>query len=136
MVSKAIKKMNELGYVPPRETWSPVDEALYGVDTLFSLPKEKAEELRLKAIKHAFNYWYEESRWYHIYCNEFDFKPADIKTYADLDKVPLISHRFFKAYLEGPEFINWLLSISINKVEKPKLNKKNPSMDELIDVFA
>ncbi|MCW4012583.1 MAG: hypothetical protein NWF07_06270, partial [Candidatus Bathyarchaeota archaeon] len=136
MVSKATQKMHEIGYVPPRETWTPVDEALYGVDTLFKLPKEKTEELLTKSVKHAFNYWYEESKWYHIYCNEFDFKPADIKTYTDLNKVPLISHRFFKAYLEGQEFINWLLSISINKVDKPHIAKKNPSMDELIDVFS
>ena len=55
MVSKAIQKMNEIGYVPPRETWTPVDEALYGDHTLFSLPKEQADELRFKAIKHAFD---------------------------------------------------------------------------------
>jgi phenylacetate-coenzyme A ligase PaaK-like adenylate-forming protein len=136
MVSKATHKMHELGYVPPRDTWSPVDEALYGVDTLFRLPKERADELRFNAVKHAFGYWYEESKWYHMYCNEFDFKPESLKTQDDLNKVPLISQRFFKAYLEGQEFINWLMNISINKVEKPKMSKKHPSMDELIDVFA
>ncbi len=136
MVSKATQKMREIGYVPPKETWTPIDEALYGVDTLFRLPKEKTDELRFNAIKHAFNYWYEESKWYHMYCNEFDFAPSSLKTYGDLDKVPLISHRFFKAYLEGQEFVNWLMNISINKVERPKIKKKNPTMDELIDVFA
>ena len=136
MVSKATQKMQDIGYVPSRKTWTPVDEALYGVDTLFRLPKEKTDELRFNAIKHAFNYWYEESKWYHIYCNEFDFSPSSLKTYDDLDRLPLISHRFFKAYLEGQEFVNWLLSISINKVDKPKINKRNPSMDDLIDVFA
>jgi len=136
MVSKATQKMHDIGYVPPKETWTPIDEALYGVDTLFRLPKERTDELRFNAIKHAFNYWYEESKWYHMYCNEFDFSPSSLKTYDDLDKLPLISHRFFKAYLEGQEFVNWLMNISINKVERPKIKKKNPSMDELIDVFA
>jgi len=136
MVSKATQKMHDIGYVPPRETWTPIDEALYGVDTLFRLPKERTDELRFNAIKHAFNYWYEESKWYHMYCNEFDFAPSSLKTYDDLDKLPLISHRFFKAYLEGHEFVNWLMNISINKVDKPHVKKKNPTMDELIDVFA
>ncbi len=136
MVSKATQKMHDIGYVPPKGTWTPIEEALYGVDTLFRLPKEKTDELRFNAIKHAFNYWYEESKWYHMYCNEFDFAPTSLKAYDDLDKVPLISHRFFKAYLEGQEFIDWLMNISINKVERPKIRKKNPTMDELIDVFA
>jgi len=136
MVSKATQKMHDIGYVPQRETWTPIDEALYGVDTLFRLPKERTDELRFNAIKHAFNYWYEESKWYHMYCNEFDFAPSSLKTYDDLDKLPLISHRFFKAYLEGHEFVNWLMNISINKVDKPHVKKKNPTMDELIDVFA
>jgi len=136
MVSKATQKMYEIGYVPPRETWTPVDEALYGVDTLFQLPKDKAQELKFKAIKYAFNYWYENSKWYHIYCNEFDFSPDKLKTSANLDKVPLISHRFFKTYLEGRDFVNWLLNVSITQVERPEIAKKNPSMDELIDVFS
>ena len=41
MVSKATQKMHEIGYVPPRDTWTPIEDALYGVDTLFKLPKEK-----------------------------------------------------------------------------------------------
>jgi len=126
LVSKATQKMHDIGYVPPKETWTPIDEALYGVDTLFRLPKEKTDELRFNAIKHAFSHWYEESKWYHMYCNEFDFAPTSLKTYADLDKVPLISHRFFKAYLEGQEFVNWLMNISINKVDRAKDQEKEP----------
>lgn len=136
MVSKATNKMREIGYVPLKDTWTPIDEALYGVETLFRLPNKKADELRFNAIKHAFHYWYKECKWYHMYCNEFDFRPESLKTSDDLDKLPLISHRFFKAYLEGREFVNWLISISINKVDKPRVNKRNPSMDDLIDIFA
>jgi len=43
MVSKATQKMHEIGYVPPTETWTPVNEALYSAETLFRLPKEKTD---------------------------------------------------------------------------------------------
>ncbi len=128
--------MREIGYVPPRETWTPVDEALYGVETLFNLSEEKSRRLLLDSVRYAVGLWYNKSKWYHVYCNEFDFKPGDLKEYSDLEKVPLVSHRFFKAYLEGREFVDWLLGVSLGGVERPRLGKGSPSLDEVVDVFS
>lgn len=128
--------MRDIGYIPSKDSWTPVDKALYGVENLLTLKNKKAEELRFNAIKHSFNHWYTNSEWYHIYCNEFDFTPSKLKSHHDLEKLPLVSHRFFKAYLEGPDFVNWLLNLTIGYYSKPVITKNNSSIDDMIEVLG
>jgi len=30
-------------YIPPKEEWTPVDEALYGVEDIYNVPEDKAK---------------------------------------------------------------------------------------------
>lgn len=134
--NKAVQMLEAAGYIPSRVRWTPVDEALYGVKDLFRLPEEKAEALRFNAIRHSFHHWYSNCDWYHRYSNEFDVTPSDIKSPSDLHRVPMISHRFYKTYLEGPDFTNWLAQVFVGDLEKPKMTNGNPSLDEVIEAYA
>ena len=134
--NKAVQMLEAAGYIPPRESWTPVDEAIYGVKELFKLPQDKAEKLRFNALKYSFSHWYSNSEWYHRYCNEFDVNPGEIKTSSDIPKIPLISHRFFKTYLEGADFAKWIAQIYIGELKQLTLTKSNPTFDDVIDVLG
>ena len=136
MANRALEMLNKAGYIPSKSSWTPPDEALYGVKELFRLPEDKVTELQFKAVKYSYQNWYNNCEWYHRYSNEFDMNPEKIKTPEDLSKIPMVSHRFYKTYLEGPDFINWINQIHIGKQKNPKINKNNPSLDNMIDSFA
>ena len=55
--------------IPPRETWTPVDEALYKPTDLMRVPIDEAQALQFKAIKYAFTRQYTENTFYHRYCD-------------------------------------------------------------------
>jgi hypothetical protein len=132
---RAVEMLNAAGYIPVQQKWTPPDEALYGVEELFNLPISQAEKLCFKAIKHSFSHWYNNCDWYHRYCNEFDFNPRELKTSKELVKIPLVSHRFYKTYLEGPDFVKWLSQISMVDFNL-EFSKKNPSIDDIINVLS
>ena len=75
-----IKKLDEclLKYIPPRNTWSPIDEALYKPKDLYRIPLKEAEELQLKSIKFTFNYHYINNRFYQGFCKENNITPSSI----------------------------------------------------------
>jgi phenylacetate-coenzyme A ligase PaaK-like adenylate-forming protein len=135
MENQAIQMLDAAGYIPPKNTWTPPDEALYGVKDLFTIPQEEADKLRYKAIKSSFNHYYTQCDWYHRYCNEFDFNPTELKTPEDLEKIPLVSHRFFKTYIEGADFAQWLKQMYIGEMGNIALTKKDPTLDDVIDVL-
>ena len=135
MGNQAVTMLEKAGYIPAREKWTPVDEALYGVEKLFRIKKERADKLLLNAAKFSVDHWFNNSGWYHVYCNEFDFKPDHIKTKEDLVKIPVVSHRFFKTYLEGPEFSKWISQITIGEIEEPKITERNPTLDDVIEAY-
>lgn len=112
--------------------WTPPDEALFG-GRIFDIPKEKAERLRFKAVKYAFNHHYSKNPFYHRFCKELDVKPDDIRNESDFLEIPLISDISFKIYPEGIDFINWLDKIYTGKM--PSLDIKNPSFDGIIDAL-
>lgn len=112
--------------------WTPPDEALFG-GRIFDIPKEKAERLRFKAVKYAFNHHHSKNPFYHRFCKELDVKPDDIRNESDFLEIPLISDIFFKNYPEGIDFINWLDKIYTGKM--PSLDIKNPSFDGVIDAL-
>lgn len=107
--------------IPPRERWTPVDEALYGVNDLFHVKAEEADRLRLEAIKYSFNYNYAHNRFYHNVCEQRGTKPEDIQKYEDLVKIPLIPQRIFKQYPEPERFIPWLRGISSDTIKYPRI---------------
>jgi phenylacetate-coenzyme A ligase PaaK-like adenylate-forming protein len=80
-------------YIPPKEEWTPVDEALYGVEDIYNVPDDKAKKLREDAIRYSFKHHYEGNKFYHEYC-----KGVNIKTEEDFKKIPLVPDRFFKDY--------------------------------------
>jgi hypothetical protein len=50
----------EIGkYIPPKEEWTPVDEALYGVEDIYNVPEDKAKKLREDAIRYSFKHHYD-----------------------------------------------------------------------------
>ena len=46
-------------YIPPKEEWTPVDEALYGVEDIYNVPEDKAKKLREDAIRYSFKHHYD-----------------------------------------------------------------------------
>jgi len=107
--------------IPPRDSWTPVDEAIYGVDDLFGVKAQDADRLRLNAIKYNFKHNYIHNRFYHNLCDQRGVKPEDIKTLEDLPKIPLIPQRIFKEYPEPKLFIPWLRGISSDTIKYPRL---------------
>ena len=79
-------------YIPPKEEWMPVDEALYGVEDIYNVPEEKAKKLRGDAIRYSFRHHYEGNKFYHEYCKGRGVGPDDIKTEEDFKKIPLINY--------------------------------------------
>ncbi len=51
MANRALEMLDKAGYIPPKSSWTPPDEALYGVKELFRLPEDKVTELQFKAVK-------------------------------------------------------------------------------------
>ena len=127
--------LDAAGYIPPKNTWTPPDEALYGVKDLFTIPKDEADRLRYKAIKYSFSHYYNSCDWYHRYCNEFDFNPGELKKPEDLEKIPLVSHRFFKTYIEGADFVQWLRQLFIGEIGDINLSSREPTLDDVIDAL-
>jgi phenylacetate-coenzyme A ligase PaaK-like adenylate-forming protein len=116
--------------IPPRTSWNPIDEALYGPDDLYSVPKEKADPLRFKAIRFSFTYHYTHNPFYNNFCKYRNVKPTDLKTFADFEKIPLIPDVIFKGYPEPAKFIAWLRGISTDEITYPSM--KSSSYGEII----
>jgi long-chain-fatty-acid---luciferin-component ligase len=110
-----------LNKVPSRESWTPVDEALYGVEDIYRVRVEEADKLRFNAIKYSFNYHYVHNRFYRNLCEQRDVKPEDIRTLNDLPKIPLVPQKIFKQYPEPKLFIPWLRGISSDTVKYPAI---------------
>jgi len=120
-------------YIPPKEKWTPVDEAWYTYDNPFNIPKGIAEKLRLNALKYAFRHHYENNKFYHEYCKSKGVKPDDINKEEDLFKIPLIPSSFFKDHPEdNEEIVKWLKAIYTG--ELPDVEIKN-SEGNFYDVF-
>jgi len=122
-------------YIPPKNTWTPVDEAVYKPLDFYRIPLKEAEEMQLKSIKYAFNNHYENNEFYHNFCKEHDINPTDIKTLNDLEKIPLIPDKFFKDYPSGKDFANWVGNIYTGELPRIVIKNSKPSYDDVIDAF-
>lgn len=122
-------------YVPARNDWTPAEHAVCGVTDPYRVGHELAEELRFKAIKYQFNRHYEANRMYKRYCREVKVAPDDLRTIADLSKVPLIPSEYFKEHPKGRDFALWLANIHTGEVPTIRIPGRNPSYDTVIDAF-
>ncbi|MGZ4904815.1 MAG: LuxE/PaaK family acyltransferase [Halobacteriota archaeon] len=132
-----IAKLNErlARYVPPRETWTPAEEAVFKPTDLFRVPLHEAQQMQLKAIKHAFSHQYHHNAFYRKYCTMREITPGDIETYDDLYTIPLIPDLTFKQYPEGRDFARWLASVYTGDLPQVIIEGANPSYDQVIDAF-
>ena len=121
-------------YIPPTETWTPADEALYGPRDPFRVPADDARGLLFRAVKYAFEHHYTKSKFYRRFCDENGVGPGDIRDASDFAKIPLVSHDFFKGYpSDGKGFASWLGNIytdeALNLAQLHPLLKSN-TLDE------
>ena len=130
------KKINDRlkDYIPSSIS-SPIEKALYEVESIFALEKKKADEYKLKAIKYAFKHHYENNKFYRQLCKDENIMPNDIKSMDDFSKIPLLPHRFFKDYPSGKQFAVWLANLMSVELPQIVIEKKNPSFDDVIEDF-
>jgi hypothetical protein len=97
-----------------KDQWSTIDEIIYGFPDYFNNPIEQMESMRLKAIKESLWHHYNNSRFYHQLCKEYEFTPDQVNGLDDLIHVPMVPDTFFKEYpKEEPRAIyDWLTKIS------------------------
>ncbi len=122
-------------YIPPQAEWTPADQALYGVDDLFGVPLDEAEEMRFRAIRHTFNHHYQNNRMYRKFCQEHGFSPDDLRSSQDLERVPLIPGRFFKDYPDGEDFALWLANIYTGKLPPIQIRKGENMVERTLEAF-
>jgi HlyD family secretion protein len=85
-------------FIPPSNSWTPVEEALIQPLDMFRVPLNEAEGLQLATLRHSFQLHFSRNATYRNYCLEHGITPDDICTTEDLEKIPLISDRFFKEH--------------------------------------
>lgn len=122
-------------YIPPRESWGPVEQAIYGTPDPFHLPPEEAQRLQFEALSSTFRHHYEKNAYYHKLCLERDFSPQDLRGPADLERIPLLPDRFFKEYPAGRDFALWLANVMTGDLPNVVIREKNPSYDQVIKAF-
>ena len=137
-IKDQIEKLNErlARYIPPRETWTPAEEALFNPSDILRVPVDQARATQLKSIKYAFSRHYNLNDFYHNYCEEEGVTPDDIKTYDDLEKIPLIPDLTFKQHPSGKGFAYWLTVIFTGDLPKVVIKDANPSFDDVINAFS
>lgn len=122
-------------YIPPKNEWTPPDYATYGPKDLFRIPEKEAKELQFKSIKYQFKRHFENNKVYHGFCKEQEISVDDIKTYDDLEKIPMIPGEFYKDYPAGKDFALWLGTLFTGEIPTVKISGKNPSFDDVINAF-
>lgn len=122
-------------YMPSRQDWTPVDDALYTPNDLYRIPLEKAQQLQFKALRFSFQRQFEQNRFYHTFCKDRNISPADIKTPDDLLNIPLVPDKFFKDYPQGKEFATWLANVFTGQLPRVEVPQSNPTYDDVISAF-
>ncbi|MGD0172682.1 MAG: hypothetical protein ABSB81_11285 [Halobacteriota archaeon] len=137
-VEDRVKLLNQrmARYIPPRETWTPADEALFKPTDLFSVPVDEAQVMQLKAIKYAFTRQYTLSDFYRKYCDKRGVTPDDIKSYDDLEKVPLIPDLTFKQHPSGEDFAHWIANVYTGDLPTVVIDTlTDPTFDDIVNAF-
>jgi len=123
------------GYIPPRHTWTPPEKALYGPQNLFDIPLAEAEGMRFEALRFAFGHHYTHNAMYRGFCRERGVCPDDIRAPEDLDRIPLLSHRFFKEYPQGRDMATWLANVHTGELPRIVVQGQAPTFDQVVNAF-
>ena len=77
-IENRIKTLNERlsRYIPPRETWTPAEEALFKPIDPHSVPLEDARAMQLGAIKHTFTRHYKLNQFYRSVLRDEGLHPS------------------------------------------------------------
>jgi long-chain-fatty-acid---luciferin-component ligase len=136
-IEERLKRLNErIGHlIPPQNTWTPSDEAVFKPVDLLAVPREEAQAMRFKAVRYAFTRHYTLNRFYHTYCDRMGVAPDDLKTDDDLAKIPLIPDVTFKAHPSGEEFAHWIADIYTGDVPAVNIPSANASFDDVINAY-
>ncbi len=136
-IKDRVRNLNEhlARYIPPRETWTPAEEALYKPIDLFSVPLDEAQTMQMKAIKSAFVHHYNNNEFYHKLCTTRGVSPVDVNTVDDLLKIPLIPDQTFKQYPKGKDFAYWVTVMSTGDLPQIVIKGANPTFDDVINAF-
>ena len=136
-IKDRIKRLNErlARYIPPRKTWTPAEEALFKPIDLYRVPLEEAGAMQLRAIKHTFTHHYTLNQFYRPYCKTRGVTPDDIRTYDDLEKIPLISDLTFKQHPSGKDFAYWIPVVFTGDLPRVVVKGANPTFDDIINAF-
>ena len=121
-------------FVTPKESWSPIEKALFTPEKFFTNYK-KNQELLLPAIKHSFSHHYENNVLYKRLCEVDNISVDNIKTLDDAKKIPLLPDSFFKDYPEGKGFLTWLDNIYTGTTPMPNFRTETPDHDDIIERF-
>ena len=122
-------------YIPPQQDWTPADNAVFRPIDHYRVPVKEAQELQFKAIKYQFNHHFENNYIYRNFCKEKKVTVGDIKSFEDLEKIPLLPGNFFKVYPHGKEFATWLGNLFSVDLPQIKITGKNPTFDDVINAF-
>ena len=136
-IEDRIRRLNErlARYIPPRESWTPAEEALYGPTDIYRVPIDEAWAMQLRAIKHTFTRHYKLNHFYHKYCETRGVTPEDIRTYDDLEKIPLIPDTTFKQHPSGEDFAHWIANVYTGELPTVVIESANPTFDDVINAF-
>jgi len=121
-------------FVTPKESWSPIEKALFTPEKFFTNYK-KNQELLLPAIKHSFSNHYENNVLFKRLCEVDNISVDNIKTLDDAKKIPLLPDSFFKDYPEGKGFLTWLDNIYTGTTPMPNFRTETPDHDDIIERF-
>jgi phenylacetate-CoA ligase len=80
--------------VNSRSLWNPILE---------TMPPQDLEKLQLKKFQRIFSYVYDKSPFYHAKFEKAGIKPADIKSLADIRKIPVTSKEEMRIAQENKE---------------------------------
>jgi len=135
-INGRLKRLNDRlrKYIPPRETWTPVDEVIFTPTDFFSVSTNEAQELQFRAIKHAFTRHYTLSGFYSRYCDTRGVTPDDVKTHDDLEKIPLIPDLTFKMHPSGEGFADWVANIYTGDLPTVAINADS-TFDGVINAY-
>jgi long-chain-fatty-acid---luciferin-component ligase len=121
-------------FVTPKESWDPVDTALFTPNTYFC-DYEKVQNLMLPAVRYSFKHHYENNLIYRRICDLKGVTPDKIKSREDLNKIPLLPDTFFKDYPEGKGYLSWLKTIFTGTIPRPRFRSDSPTHDEVIEEY-
>ena len=91
--------------------------------------------MQLRAIKHTFTHHYNLNQFYRSYCETKGFAPEDIRTYDDLEKIPLLPDVTFKQHPAGEDFAYWITVMYTGDLPKVVIKGANPTFDDVINAF-